>query len=110
MRRLARFVAAEGALALAMLVVVAAMAATPPARHEAATWPLGFRLSTVALADAPADQARVLIGSQIAVLGVVAALASLAWRRRAPLVAAACVLIAFGLGLALPPSPSTPTR
>jgi putative copper resistance protein D len=103
MRRLARFVAAEGALALAMLVVVAAMAATPPARHEAATWPLRFRLSAVRLADAPADRARVLIGSQVAVLGAVTALASLTWRRRAPLAAAASVLIAFGLGLALPP-------
>jgi len=103
MRRLARFVAVEGALAFALLAVVAVMAVTPPARHDAPTWPLTFRLSAVTLANAPAYQARVLIGSQIAVLGAVAALASLAWRRRAPLVAAALVLIVFGLGLALPP-------
>lgn len=103
MRRLARFVAAEGALALVMLAVVAVMAVTPPARHDLPTWPLGFRLSTVALADAPAHRARVLIGSQMAALGIAAALGSLAWRRRAPLVAAALTLVAFGLGLALPP-------
>src|SRR5439155_835891 len=34
MRRLARFVVAEGALALAILAVVGAMGVTPPARHE----------------------------------------------------------------------------
>jgi putative copper resistance protein D len=101
MRRLARYVAAEGALALAILAVVAAMAATPPARHEAPTWPLAFRLSTVALATE--DRGRVLIGSQMAVLGTVAALASLAVRRRAPLLAGAGILAVFGLGLALPP-------
>jgi putative copper resistance protein D len=44
----------------------------------------------------------VLIGSQLAVLGAVAALASLAWRHRVPLLAAAGALAAFGLGLALP--------
>jgi putative copper export protein/mono/diheme cytochrome c family protein/peroxiredoxin len=104
MRRLARFVTLEGALAFAMLVVVAAMIGTPPARHASPTWPLTFRLSTAVLADALALHARVLVGSQIAVLGAVAALCSLAWRRRrAPLAAAALGLITFGLGLALPP-------
>jgi putative copper resistance protein D len=103
MRRLGRFVALEGALALALLAVAAAMAATPPARHEASTWPISFRLTTAALAGAPALQARVLLGSQLAVLGAVLALASLGWRRRAPLMAAAAALIAFGLGLAVPP-------
>jgi putative copper resistance protein D len=103
MRRLGRFVTVEAALALLLLVAVAAMATTPPARHEAPTWPLAFRLSTVALVGAPAQQARVLVGSQIAVLGAVVALVSLVWRRRAPLLAGALVLIAFGLGLAVPP-------
>jgi putative copper resistance protein D len=103
MRRLGRFAAIEGALALALLAVVAARAATPPARHEAPTWPMSFRLTTAPLVDAPAQRVRVLVGSQLAVLGAVAAVASLAWRRRAPLLAAAVSLIAFGLGLALPP-------
>lgn len=103
MRRLGRFVSIEAALALILLAVVAGMTTTPPAQHEAPTWPLAFRLSTVALEGAPVQQARVLVGSQIAVLGAVVALASFAWRRRAPLLAAALVLMAFGLGLALPP-------
>jgi putative copper export protein/mono/diheme cytochrome c family protein len=103
MRRLARFVILEGALALVLLALAAAMATTTPARHDAPTWPLGFRLSTAALAATPAHQARVLVGSQITVLGGVVALASLAWRRRTPLLAAAGILMAFGLGLALPP-------
>jgi putative copper resistance protein D len=84
-----------------MLGVVAALGAAPPARHEAPTWPLGFRLSTAALATG--DQTRVLVGSQLALLGVVVALASLAWRRRAPLLAGALALVLFGLGLAVPP-------
>jgi putative copper resistance protein D len=104
MRRLAAFVAVEGALALLLLAVVALLVSTPPARHQAPTWPLSFRLSTIVLGDAPALQARVLVGSQIAVLGAVLAFCSLAWRRlRAPFLAGAVLLLACGLGLALPP-------
>ncbi|MBI3635047.1 MAG: CopD family protein [Candidatus Rokubacteria bacterium] len=102
LRRLAAGVGVEAALALALLAVVAAMGSTPPARHEQPVWPFGFRLS-VALLEGPA-LARVLVGSQLGVLGVVAVLATLFWReRRAPLVAGAVVLVGFGVGLALPP-------
>lgn len=102
LRRLASGVALEAALALVLLGVVAAMSGTPPARHEQPVWPFAFRLST-ALLDGPAV-ARVLVGSQLGVLGLVGVLATLFWRgRRAPLVAGAAVLVGFGLGLALPP-------
>ena len=105
MRRLARLVTVELAGTLAILVVVAMMAGTPPARHEPAAWPFPWRLSFVTLADAPALRARVLVGSQVAVLGAVAILCAFALRRRVrvPVLAGAIVLLGFGGGLALPP-------
>ncbi len=104
MRRLAAFVTLEGTLALGLLVVVAVLVGTPPARHQVPTWPFSFRLSTVALADTPALPARVLVGSQLAVGGVVIALCALLRRSlRAPFCAGALALVTFGLGLALPP-------
>jgi len=103
MRRLAAFVVLEAAIALLLLLVVAAMAVTPPARHEEPVWPLSFRLTTVALADDPAGRARLLVGSQVAILGAAAALAGLTLRaRRAPLLAGGGVLVAAGLALAMP--------
>jgi len=104
MRRLARFVVAEGALALAILAVVGAMGVTPPARHEPPEWPFSFRLSLVALEGAPDAATRALVGSQLAVLGlvgVVAALVRQVWRLR--LLAGGIIILAAGAGLALPP-------
>jgi putative copper export protein/mono/diheme cytochrome c family protein/peroxiredoxin len=104
MRRLSGFVVAEGLLALAILGVVAALSVTPPARHEAPAWPFGIRLSVAALEGATAETTRVLIGSQIAVLGLVAAIAGVVLRAwRLPLVALALVALGAGAGLALPP-------
>jgi len=104
MRRLSGFVVAEGLLALAILGVVAALSVTPPARHEAPVWPFGIRLSVAALEGATAEATRALIGSQIAVLGLVAMIAGVILRRwRPPLVALAIVALGAGAGLALPP-------
>jgi putative copper resistance protein D len=104
MRRLATFVAGEGLIALAILALVATMSVTPPARHEPPTWPFAIRLSFGALEGAPAASARALVGSQIAVLGLVGLVAGLAIRgRRLPLVAGALVVLGAGVGLALPP-------
>jgi putative copper export protein/mono/diheme cytochrome c family protein/peroxiredoxin len=104
MRRLARFVGCEGALALALLAVVAVMGATPPALHEAPAWPFAFRLSTVVLEDAPELATRVLVGSQLGILGLVGLLAAPLLRgRRLALGAGALVVLAAGAGLALPP-------
>ena len=104
MRRLATFLVGEGLIALVVLAIVATMTVTPPARHEAPTWPFSVRLSFAALEGAPAASARVLIGSQIAVLGLVGLAAGLAIRgRRLPLVAGALVVLGAGVGLALPP-------
>jgi putative copper resistance protein D len=104
MRHLARFVVLEASLALVLLAVVATMSVTPPARHEAPTWPFSFRLSLAALEDAPALATRALVGSQVAVLGAVGILASLLLRTwRLPLAGGAAVVLAFGAALALPP-------
>ncbi len=104
MRRLARFVLVEGALALAILAVVGAMTVTPPARHEPPVWPFAFRLSPVTLEGAPSAALRALAGSQVAVLGLVGMATAFlvrAWRLR--LLVGGIVLLAAGAGLALPP-------
>ena len=104
MRRLSRLVAAEAALALVTLAVVAVMTVTPPARHQQPTWPLRFRLTLDGLQAAPALRAQVLVGSQVAVLGLVALFASLALRRRRlPLLAGGAVVAVAGSAIALPP-------
>lgn len=105
MRRLATSVFAEASLLLVVLGLVAVMGATPPAAHGQPTWPFSFRLSWASLLHTPEIQARVLIGSQVAVLGAVGVLAAFVLRRalRLPLLAGAGVLLAAGLAIALPP-------
>jgi len=104
MRRLAGSVAVEAAGALAILGVVILLSVAPPGRHEQPDWPLSFRLAVSAVTATPDAWAFVLIGSQIAVLGVVAALCSLALRSiRLPLLAGGGVLLLAGLAMAVPP-------
>ena len=104
MRRLSRLVAAEAALALVTLAVVAVMTVTPPARHQQPTWPLSIRLTLDNLVAAPDFRAQVLIGSQVGVLGMVALLASLALSRlRLPVLAGGAVVAVAGAAIALPP-------
>ncbi|HMH53388.1 MAG TPA: CopD family protein [Candidatus Acidoferrum sp.] len=102
MRDLGRFVHVEAALAVALLAVVSAMSVTPPGRHADPTWPLSFRLTFAAIEGA--DLRRVLVGSQVMVLGLAALLcAALLRGRRLALGVGAAVLLAFGAGLTLPP-------
>ena len=104
MRALARAVFAESALALALLAVVAVMNVTPPGRHADPSWPFSFRLALDAIDTAPDLQTRVLIGSQVMMLGVVTILcAALLRGKRLALGAGAIVLLAFGAGIMLPP-------
>ena len=104
MRRLCAFVTVEAALALAVLAVAAVMGITAPARHEQPVWPLSFRLTWDAIAEAPDARPFVLVGSQVAVLGVVALLASRLLRAlRLAVLAGGCVLVLAGLAMALPP-------
>ncbi len=101
MRRLARRLGVETALGLAALGAASLMALTPPGRHAAPTWPLPFRLD---LDLAGAARPRVLVGSQLAVLGLVALLAAAVARsRRSWLLAGGLGLAAAGVVVALPP-------
>ena len=103
MRRLAAFVGVEAGLALVLLALAAAMTLTTPARHAAPVWPLPFRLSTDELLDAPARW-RALVGSQLAVAGVVGLATALLVRRgRLLVLGGALALVAVGAGVGLPP-------
>src|SRR5258708_37500664 len=107
MRRLARFVGGEAALTAALLAVVAVMSATPPGLHEAPVWPFAFRLTTAALENAPALTTRALVGSQVAVIGLVGLLAAPLLRGwRLPLAAGALAVPAAAGG----PPPRPPPR
>ena len=104
MRRLGRTVLVEAVCALAILAVVTLLGVAPPGRHETPDWPLSFRLALGALADAPDAWPLVLVGSQIAILGVVAVLCSLVLRAaQLPLLAGGGVLLLAGVAMAVPP-------
>jgi putative copper export protein/mono/diheme cytochrome c family protein/peroxiredoxin len=104
MHRLSRMVTAEATLAVVVIALVAAMSVTPPGRHSDPTWPLSFRYSLDNLVAAPDLKSQVLIGSQVAVLGLVALVAAvlLPWLRLAVAVGGFAVVVA-GLAVALPP-------
>ncbi|MBI2543745.1 MAG: CopD family protein, partial [Candidatus Rokubacteria bacterium] len=104
MRRLASFVTLESALGAAVLVVVILMAVTPPGRHTQPWWPLPFRLAYPPPHDVAGTGTRLLIGSQLALVGFLGVVAGwfLGWRRRLVVSVAVVVLVA-GLGVALPP-------
>jgi putative copper export protein len=103
MARLARFVTFECLLALGIVAVVAALGVTPPGRHDTPWWPLSFRLSWEAAGGLPGVRTRFLIGSQIAVVGLLALLVALVMARsRLLAVTAGLLLVAAGLGTALP--------
>jgi putative copper resistance protein D len=104
MTRLARFVSFECLLALAIVAVVVALGVTPPGRHDTPWWPLWFRLSWEATGGLPGVRTRFLIGSQMAVVGLLALVVALVIARARLLAAAAgLLLLAIGLGTALPP-------
>jgi putative copper export protein/mono/diheme cytochrome c family protein len=100
---LRRFVGAEAALALGILLVVSVMSVTPPGRHVDPTWPLSFRLTFTAIEDAADLRARVLLGSQVMVLGLVALLSAVLLRTgRLVMGTGALALLAFGAAFTLP--------
>jgi putative copper resistance protein D len=104
MARLARFMAWEAGLAVLIVAITAGLGLTPPARHVSPWWPFTVRLSYEASADVPGVAARLFIGSQVAVLGLVAAVAGAVMRAaRWPLIGLGGVLAAAGLWIALPP-------
>jgi len=103
MRRLAAFVALEALFALVLLALAAAMTLTTPARHAQPLWPFSFRLSLDGWADVSITSWRALLGSQLAVLGVVALIASFLVRPRLPVLAGALALAGAGAWIGLRP-------
>jgi putative copper resistance protein D len=103
--RLRRQVVAELGLGVAILGVVAVLGLTTPARHDQISWPFAFRLSWDATRSLPGVQTRVAIGSQMALLGLVAGLLAVILKtRRWPVVLGVGAAAATaGVMVALPP-------
>ena len=104
MTRLSRLLALEWTLGALLLVAVSVLAITPPARHDSPSWPLSFRFSYDAAAGPTGLRARVLVGSQVVVVGLLALVAgAVIGRRRGLVLGAGAAATAAGLMLALPP-------
>jgi putative copper resistance protein D len=86
------------ALVGSILVVVAVLGLTTPARHADISWPLSFRFDWEATKTQPGVQPQVAIGSQVATLGLVALLLALLIRPRRWRLAAAGGGVALTLG------------
>ncbi len=104
MTRLGRFLRWESGLAMVILGVTAALSLMAPARHETPWWPFSYRLSYEATAELPGVNARLLIGGQLAVLGLLGGIVGALLRsRRVLLLAAGAAAVVAGLWIALPP-------
>lgn len=104
MARLGRFVAAEAGLALLILLITTGLSLSPPAVHDPIRWPFSLRYSWDAAAALPGGASRVLIGSQIAVVGLLGIIVGWLLRSwRVLLVGGGVAGLALGLWIALPP-------
>jgi putative copper resistance protein D len=104
MARLGRFVAGEAALALLILLITAALSVSPPAVHDTIRWPFAVRWSWEAASQLPGGPTRVLIGAQVAFVGVLALIVGLLLRSwRVVLAGVGGGALVIGLWLALPP-------
>jgi putative copper resistance protein D len=104
MGRLGRFLAAEAGLGLLILLITTGLSLSPPAVHDPVWWPFSLRYSWEAAASLPGGASRVLIGGQIAVIGVLAVIVGLLLRSwRVLLVGGGVTALALGLWVALPP-------
>jgi putative copper resistance protein D len=72
LRRLRRCVLCEVVLGAAILLIVGALGNTPPARHVPPTWPFPFRLNWAVTWALPGVWARMLLGGQVALIGLLA--------------------------------------
>jgi putative copper export protein/mono/diheme cytochrome c family protein len=103
MARLSRLVSGELLLGLLVVGAAAGLSLAAPGAHDTVWWPFSYRLSYDAVARLPGTSARLVIGSQIAMLGLLALLiAPLVARRRGLLVGIGGVAIWSGLCIALP--------
>ena len=104
MARLGRFVAAEAGLGLLILLLTTALSLSPPAVHDPVWWPFSQRYAWDVAAALPGGPTRVLIGVQLAFLGLLAMVVGLMLRSwRVILVGAGGLAVVAGLWVALPP-------
>ncbi|MGH7415384.1 MAG: CopD family protein, partial [Candidatus Rokuibacteriota bacterium] len=103
MARLGRFLAWEAALGLVILLITAALSVSPPAVHDSIWWPFTVRWSWEAAAQLPGGSTRVLIGAQVAFVGLLALIVGLLLRSwRVLFLVAGGVALVVGLWVALP--------
>ena len=101
--RLSRLVTRELLLGLLVVAVAAALALTVPGLHDTVSWPFSYRLSYEAVADVPGTGTRLLVGSQLALLGLLAiVITPLVARRRGLLLGLGGLALWSGLWIALP--------
>ena len=104
MARLSRFLTWELALGFLMVLIAAALSLTVPGIHDTVWWPFSYRLSYDAVAALPGTNARLLIGSQVAFVGLLAlVVASMRRRHRDLMIGFGVVALVTGLWIALPP-------
>ncbi len=102
--RLGRSIAAEVTLGLLIVLVTTGLSLSPPAVHDSVWWPFSERYAWDVAAAVPGGATRLLIGAQLAFLGVLAVIVGLLFRSwRVLLVGAGGLAVVFGLSLALPP-------
>jgi len=104
MARLSRFLGWELVLGLLMIGVTAGLSITVPGAHDTVSWPFSSRLSYGAVAGLPGTNARLLIGSQVAIVGVIVIVVTLLFERRwNPLIGLGALAVGAGLWIMLPP-------
>jgi putative copper export protein/mono/diheme cytochrome c family protein len=95
--RLRRSVIAEVSLGAAILVIVAIMGITPPARHVQPDWPFPFRLDWVNSALSPDGRFALNTGATLAIVGIVLLLFTVVMRRyRRWIIGAGIVILVLG--------------
>ena len=104
MSKLGRSIAAEAGLGLLIVLVTTGLSLSPPAVHDPVWWPFSERYAWDVAAAVPGGATRLLIGAQLAFVGLLAVIVGLLFRSwRVLLVGAGGLAMVFGLSLGLPP-------
>jgi copper resistance protein D len=97
--QLRRSVIAEVSLGTTILMIVAIMGITPPARHVQPDWPFPFRLDWVNLALSPDGRFALHTGAALSILGILLLLFAVVMRRYRRWMAGAGIIILIIGGL-----------
>jgi putative copper export protein/mono/diheme cytochrome c family protein/peroxiredoxin len=95
--QLRRSVIAEVSLGVAILLIVAIMGITPPARHVQPDWPFPFRLDWVNLGLSPDARFALNTGAAASIVGIILLLVAVAMRRYRRWFAVAGIIV-FAVG------------